>query len=218
MEARNITVVSTLTQNKQVISSSAETLGELKSDLRANNINYDGLVFFEGISKTEIVSDEALLPRDLSWKGAKTNDLVFLLTEPQKKIRNGAVQTRSEAYAFIKKHNLQAKVEKTFLSNFTRCKTVDLIDFCNNYTSKEEIPATKKVVTKRSCHQSEQLVTKTSKTENNEVSGTITFNQLLNLLVAKGILSDSEVRTGKIGPVKHAVVSDNDIAKMFENI
>nr|DAU84859.1 MAG TPA: hypothetical protein [Caudoviricetes sp.] len=214
MEARNITVVSTLTQNKQVISSSAETLRELKNDLRANNIKYDGLVFFEGISKTEIVSDEALLPRDLSWKGAKTNDLVFLLTEPQKKIKNGAVQTRSEAYAFIKKHNLQAKVEKTFLSNFTRCKTVDLIDFCNKNIGKTETPATKKVVTKRSCRQIEQTLER----DNAAPSSTITFNQLINLLVAKNILSDNEVRTGQIDSVKHAVVSDNDIAKMFENI
>lgn len=214
MEARNITVVSTLTQNKQVISSSAETLGELKADLRANSINYDGLIFFEGISKTEIVSDNALLPRDLSWKGAKTNDLVFLLTEPQKKIKNGAVQTRSEAYAFIKNNNLQAKVEETFHSNFTRCKTVDLINFCNNSVDKKETPSTKKVVTRRSCRQIEQAVER----DNASHSGTITLNQLLNLLVAKGLLSDSEVRTGQISSVKHAVVSDDDIAEMFEII
>lgn len=214
MEARNITVVSTLTQNKQVISSSAETLGELKADLRANNINYAGLVFFEGISKTEIVSDNALLPRDLSWKGAKTNDLVFLLTEPQKKIKNGAVQTRSEAYAFIKHNNLQAKVEETFRSNFTRCKTVDLINFCNNSVDKKETPSTKKVVTRRSCSKIKQAVERDKASH----SGTITPNQLLNLLVAKGLLSDSEVRTGQISSIKHAVVSDDDIAEMFEII
>ena len=45
MEARKIVVVQTKNQKKSVIMSAATTLAELKSDLRANGINYDGMTF-----------------------------------------------------------------------------------------------------------------------------------------------------------------------------
>ena len=54
MEARRITVVSTKNQTKKVIMSSAETLAELKADLRQNGIDYSGMTFYEGLSKTEL--------------------------------------------------------------------------------------------------------------------------------------------------------------------
>ena len=57
MEARKITVVQTKNQKKSVIMSAATTLGELKADLRSNGIDYDGMTFFEGTSKTELKTD-----------------------------------------------------------------------------------------------------------------------------------------------------------------
>ena len=64
METRKITIVSTRNQSKKVIMSSATTLAELKSDLRQNGIDYDGMTFFEGTSKVELKNDESVLPHD----------------------------------------------------------------------------------------------------------------------------------------------------------
>ena len=87
MEARKITVVSTRNQKKSVIMSAATTLAELKADLRQNGIDYEGMTFYEGLTHTELLTDEAILPHDVPYKGATTNELVFMLTNPNKKIK-----------------------------------------------------------------------------------------------------------------------------------
>ena len=126
MEARKITVVQTKNQKKSVIMSAATTLAELKSDLRANGIDYDGMTFFEGTSKVELKDDASVLPHDVPYKGIVTNELVFMLTNTNKKIRSGAV-SRMKAYAEIKRRGLQDACLKKFGKNFTMCKTADLI-------------------------------------------------------------------------------------------
>ena len=128
MEARKITVVQTKNQKKSVIMSAATTLAELKSDLRANGIDYDGMTFFEGTSKVELKNDASVLPHDVPYKGTVTNKLVFMLTNTNKKIRSGATtMTRAEAYSAIKSMGLQDACVKKFGKNFTMCKTADLI-------------------------------------------------------------------------------------------
>ena len=128
MEARKITVVQTKNQKKSVIMSAATTLAELKSDLRANGIDYDGMTFFEGTSKVELKNDASVLPHDVPYKGTVTNELVFMLTNTNKKIRSGATtMTRAEAYSAIKSMGLQDACVKKFGKNFTMCKTADLI-------------------------------------------------------------------------------------------
>ena len=128
MEARKITVVQTKNQKKSVIMSAATTLAELKSDLRANGIDYDGMTFFEGTSKVELKNDASVLPHDVPYKGTITNELVFMLTNTNKKIRSGAVaMSRTEAYSAIKSMGLQDACVKKFGKNFTMCKTADLI-------------------------------------------------------------------------------------------
>lgn len=142
MENRKITVVSTKDQSKKVIMSSATTLAELKSDLRQNGIDYEGMTFFEGTSKTELKHDTSVLPHDVPWKGTITNELVFMLTNTNKKIKSGAM-SRMEAYAEIKNMGLQDACLKKFGKNFTMCKTADLIALIEeNKDSKEEAPAT----------------------------------------------------------------------------
>ena len=126
MEARKITVVQTKNQKKSVIMSTATTLAELKSDLRANGIDYNGMTFFEGTSKVELKNDASVLPHDVPYKGIVTNELVFMLTNTNKKIRSGAM-SRMEAYAEIKRRGLQDACLKKFGKNFTMCKTADLI-------------------------------------------------------------------------------------------
>lgn len=149
MEARKITVVSTKTQKKSVIMSGAETLGELKKDLREAGIDYDGMTFYEGTSKTELKTDESVLPKDVPYTNRttgetkNTNELVFMLTNTNKKIRSGAVaMTRTEAYAAIKAKGLQAECQKRFGKNFTMCKTSDLVSLVQSKTASK--PATPK--------------------------------------------------------------------------
>lgn len=145
MEARKITVVQTKNQKKSVIMSEATTLGELKADLRKNGIDYDGMTFFEGTSKTELKTDASVLPHDVPYKGQVTNELVFMLTNTNKKIRSGAVaMTRAEAYNAIKSMGLQDACVKKFGKNFTMCKTADLIALVQSNGASKPAPAAPK--------------------------------------------------------------------------
>ena len=126
MEARKITVVSTQTQKKSVITTGAETLAELKSALDKAGIDYDGMTFYEGTSRTELKDNASVLPKDVPYKGTTTNELVFMLTNINKKIKSGGM-SRAEAYAAIKANNLQDAVKSKFGKNFTQCSTEDLI-------------------------------------------------------------------------------------------
>lgn len=128
MEARTITIISESGNGHKTIQSSAETLGELKRDLAQNGIDYEGKTFREGLSRTELVDDASVLPRDLEWKGAKTNNLVFTLTTANKKIRSGAM-SRAEAYTIVKNSGLQDAVKAKFGKNFTQVSTAGLEAF-----------------------------------------------------------------------------------------
>ena len=149
MEARKITVIETKNQRKSVIMSAATTLAELKNDLRANNIDYNDMTFFEGTAKVELKSDNAVLPHDVPYKGTTTNELVFMLTNTNKKIKSGAI-SRLEVYNEIKKLGLQDACVKKFGKNFTMCKTADLIALIqSNETVEPVTKAEAKVETKK---------------------------------------------------------------------
>lgn len=143
MQSRKITVVQTKNQKKSVIMSAATTLAELKSDLRANGIDYDGMTFFEGTSKVELKNDASVLPHDVPYKGTITNELVFMLTNTNKKIRSGATNmSRMEAYNAIKSMGLQDACVKKFGKNFTMCKTADLIALIQSNSTSKPTPKT----------------------------------------------------------------------------
>jgi hypothetical protein len=158
MEARKITVVQTKNQKKSVIMSAATTLAELKSDLRANGINYDGMTFFEGTSKVELKNDASVLPHDVPYKGTITNELVFMLTNTNKKIRSGAVaMSRAEAYNAIKSMGLQDACVKKFGKNFTMCKTADLIALIQSNGASKPAPAAPKAEAKAETKKEEKV-------------------------------------------------------------
>ena len=147
MEARKIIIVETKNQRKSTIMSSATTLAELKSDLRKNNIDYRDMAFFEGVSKTELKTDNSILPHDVPYKGTVTNELVFMLTNTNKKIKSGAMG-RAEAYNAIKSMGLQDACVKRYGKNFTRCSTSDLITLIqDNNTQSTEVEEGDKVET-----------------------------------------------------------------------
>lgn len=140
MEARKITVVSTRNQKKSVIMSAATTLAELKADLRQNGIDYEGMTFYEGTSKVELKDDNSVLPHDVPYKGQTTNELVFMLTNTNKKIRSGAAMSRADVYAAIKAKGLQGECVKRFGKNFTMCKTADLITLIYEKSASKPMP------------------------------------------------------------------------------
>lgn len=128
MEPRKITVIKQAGQGKVVIVSSAETLAQLKGDLNENNISYADMIFYEGLTKVELLDDASILPKDIPWKGATTNELVIMLTLKGKKIKSG--MDRKEAFTFIKDNNLGDAVKKAFSGkNYTQVKTDELVTF-----------------------------------------------------------------------------------------
>lgn len=148
MEKRKITVVCT-TGNKTVeILSDATTLRELKSDLTREGISYRNMSFLEGLSKTELKSDDSILPHDITWKGQVTNNLVIMLTTTNKNIKSGASMSRMEAYACIKTMGLQDECQSKFGKNFTQCKTSDLVSLIEEKGDKKESPAKESPVKK----------------------------------------------------------------------
>lgn len=139
MEARKVIITSTRSSSKKVINTTAETLGELKADLDEAGVDYDGLTFYEGLSKTELKSDESILPKDVPYKGTVTNNLVFLLTNPDKKIASGS--DRAALYSKIKEMNLQETVKEEYGKNFTMCKSEELQEIIDKFTPTQVNPS-----------------------------------------------------------------------------
>ena len=138
METRKITIISTKNHSTKVINSAATTLGELKTDLDNAGIGYTDCTFFEGLTKTELKNNDAILPHDVPYKGTITNNLVFMITNASKKIKSGA--DRKSIIAEIKAKNLTEVVKNTYGKNYTNCKTEDLekiLSMNNTSTPKE---------------------------------------------------------------------------------
>ena len=148
METRKITIISTKNHSTKVINSAATTLAELKADLNNAGISYTDCTFFEGLTKTELKNDAAILPHDVPYKGTTTNNLVFMITNASKKIRSGAKLDRKAIIEEIKAKNLTEVVKKTYGKNYTNCKTEDLekILSMNNNSALKEAPVKKETV------------------------------------------------------------------------
>lgn len=189
MEARKITIVSTSNQKKSIIMSAATTLAELKADLRQNGIDYDGMTFYEGTSKVELKDDASVLPHDVPYKGQLTNELVFMLTNTNKKIRSGADMSRADAYAAIKAKGLQEECVKRFGKNFTMCKTADLVALVNEKSASKpasSAPAKKEPVKGAPAKKQADTV------EYADTKARVALSRLLTILTDNDILEDAE--------------------------
>lgn len=182
---RKITVLVESTQSKHVLQSNATTLGELKDELREKNISFNSDdVFKEGMSKTVLTTDESILPSNIPWRGEVTNDLIFMVTAPQKKIKSG-VMTRAEVYAEVKRLNLQDTISKKVGKNFTQCSTAVLLTFIDE-------------ASKNSCKaKTPAPVAKEKRVKSNptpEVVESVTFcalKELIAMMVNEGVLSEA---------------------------
>lgn len=150
MEARKILFILSNSSNQKSIMSEAETLGALKADMRIAGINYDGMTFYEGRTRTELKDDASVLPVNVPVpaKGTNpattTNDLVFMLTTANKKIKSGALSPeRKNTLEEIKAKGLGAAVTAKFGKNATQCKTPDLLAFLAEQSKPASQVATK---------------------------------------------------------------------------
>lgn len=144
---RIVTVIANSVNDKKVFTSNANTLGELKAEMTAQGINYQGMDFMEGLTHTQMIDDNAILPSNIERKGQITNNLVFMLSATNKNIRSGAY-TRQECYAKIKEMNLQDIVKNAVGKNFTQVNTEVLNNIINKFEKKKEkkceVPADRK--------------------------------------------------------------------------
>lgn len=185
--SRKVTVLVESTQSKVVFESNATTLGELKNELREKQVRYDSdCVFKEAASKTILTSNESVLPSNIPWKGQVTNDLVFMVTAPQKKIKSGAMD-RKEAYARVKELGLQGKIQEHEGKNFTQCSTAVLISYIEkkegneNVAKKTPAPIAKKKVIKADAY--------TMPASGKEMMSNL--RNLLDEMVSKGVLTQN---------------------------
>lgn len=169
MNAKRFTVVDTRTNRTKTFNSTANTVGELKEDLRREGIDPEGMAIQEGLTKTELSDDDgAYLPHDVPYRGGITNDLVFRLTQKEKRIKSGA--SRTEVYAQIKELGLADAIYDKYGKNFTLCKTADLLEEIALATA---APAVKKQVT-------------------NECAAVRALTKLTSFLVNSGVIAEEE--------------------------
>lgn len=221
--SRKVTVLVESTQSKVVFESNATTLGELKNELRERQVRYDSdCVFKEAASKTILTSDESVLPSNIPWKGQVTNDLVFMVTAPQKKIRSGAMD-RKEAYTRVKELGLQGKIQEHEGKNFTQCSTAVLISYiekkerAGENVSKKTPKHTPAPIAKEKVVKADALTM--------PASGKEMLSNLRNLLVemvSKGVLTQSNsdniwrVANGQPAFPVEREQSYDELAKQFD--
>lgn len=229
MEARKITIVSTKTQKKSVIMSGAETLGELKNDLRNAGIDFEDMTFYEGTSKTELKTNESVLPKDVPYTNRttgetiNTNELVFMLTNTNKKIRSGAM-TRKEAYDVIRKQGLQVACLKKYGKNFTVCSTNALIALIEaNTPKKRSVKKTSKSKEKVAPIEILKVVDVQAREAIRTLANILNNNGDLYNNEAKAILSNLDndltpVAQENYNPDSASPYSDNEIDAMFSGM
>ena len=215
--SRKITVLVESTQRKVVLESNATTLGELKNELREMQVDFDSEnVFKESRTKSILASDESILPTNVPWKGSVTNELVFMITAPQKKIRSG--MDRKEAYVKVRELGLQDKIQKGEGKNFTQCSTAILISYIEK-ASKEAAPKAKKA--EPAAPIAKEKPVKKAKAAEAAEANLDALSDLLDELTDKGIITRSiaqniwGVANGQPAQPVEKEKSYSDLAKEF---
>lgn len=225
MDVRTIQIANTKTQRRYTLNTAATTLGELQDEMSAQGIDFTGMTFTEGISKTQLLNRESLLPANVMYKGQPTNNLVMLLTNTTKQISSGAMD-RKEAYRIIKERNLQDAILDGEGTNYTRVKTDILEQYINyaNVAAEEE-----KFEAETEEHEEEEK----KKEEVVNTTTSVSHPDLVNMieLAAKywsdhnALFADDLVAIGQylmwladVKKKKTPNISDNDIDDMIASI
>ena len=117
MEARTIWILDRATNTHVKIITDATTFGELKQAAKAAGVRYEGKDWLERISQQSPLSDESILPTNLPWQGKVTNDLVFVLTDTNKKIKSGL--GRNEVLEKVRDLGLQQELKLKYGKPYT---------------------------------------------------------------------------------------------------
>ena len=215
--SRKITVLVESTQRKVVLESNATTLGELKNELREMQVDFNSEnVFKESRTKSILASDESILPTNVPWKGSVTNELVFMITAPQKKIKSGL--DRKEAYAKVKELGLQDKIQKGEGKNFTQCSTAILLFYIME-ASRKAAPKAKKA--EPAAPIAKEKPVKKAKAAEAAEANLDALSDLLDELTDKGIITSSiaqniwGVASGQPAQPVEKEKSYSDLAKEF---
>lgn len=196
---RTITIVAANVRKE--INTAAKTLGELKNDLSAAGIYYLDKAFFEGLTRTELVDDSSVLPESAKRAGKTTTNIVIMITDKQKNIKNGAVMSRAEIYAYIKEHNLKDKVFEKLGKNFTRCKTSELGQLCNEHRNS------------LTADRPERVSKRVAKKVTTECNCGKLLEKLINVLCDKNIISKDDVYE-----YDNSAYSDSDLDKICKGL
>lgn len=133
---RKIIIVDSASNSQTPVITNATTFGELKAAVRAAGVNIEGKDWLEGLTKTQPMSDDALLPTNVNYKGQTTNNLVYMLTNTNKKTRSGAM-SYTEMKSYIKANGLADIFQKKYGKSYTQGKTVEFTEFINQYQAEK---------------------------------------------------------------------------------
>lgn len=149
MESRKLIVLVEKTQRKYTFNSTATIVAELKEELALKGVSVSSSsVFKEARSKSILTSPDSVLPTNVPYRGTTTNELVFMISEGERKIKLGAMKSRKELYDYVKSHNLSDAVKAKYGKNYTNVSTADLDSFVSSQSAKKETPKTSKTTTK----------------------------------------------------------------------
>ena len=129
---REITAIDNSQNMNVTYMSNAETLGELKAELREKGFEVEDMDIKEGKSRTDLRDELTPLPSNFNYKGQETSDLLILITPKNTKIKSGML-TRTELYAKVKEYGLQDACKSQFGKNFTQVGSQDLAVLVENY-------------------------------------------------------------------------------------
>lgn len=192
METRVITIINQRTQEVSAIETDATTLGELKSAMSANGIDYAGQVFHECISNVELSDDSSLLPTNLPSPetGNPTNEIVISLTTQKKHISNGTM-SRNDLYALIKQKDLSAAIKQKYGKNYTNMSTEALDKAVSELTAKQAKakPATENKAASKTTIATTATELKEEKAETSSCNCTSFFKDLCQLLVDSKLIA-----------------------------
>lgn len=205
METRKITVIETRNSKKTIIETAATTLGELKRDFSAHGIDYSDMTFFEGLTKTELINNDSILPTNVMYKGTPTNNLTIMLTNSNKKIKSGALSEttpRSVVYSHIQTMGLQTQCVARYGRNYTQVPTASLIALIND--------ANKNTEKKCECNnETERLVDAFT-----ALIDALEFNESISYLEANELREI--LGTPKSAPKDKEVYSQEELDDMFD--
>lgn len=204
---KRFTVVDTRSNTVKTFNSEATTVGELKRDLMNIGIDPTGMSIQEGLTKTELGADNTELPKDITYRGVVTNNLVFRLTQPDKKIKSGAdCCSRAEVYEKIKDLSLAEVIKAKYGSNYTNVKTSDLVrevtEAMNDLSKGKAEPCVK-----------DAIATLTTILKNKDIITASEANSVVEPILGVKIFSED---CEKEGPIEAPF--DYDLEEMFEGM